>query len=125
VGDRYLQGLFMAGALALIRYVRIHGTHNALRGSAPDQKHAFDNALAQMVVLIGADGQGRTLQVIGRACRVNEIASDIRRDAKVGRANSTFAALVGASAMCSRHTGAPAGSTGSALRIIFLPMCHF
>jgi hypothetical protein len=38
---------------------------------------------------VGDDGQGRALQGAGRACGVNEIAPDIRRDVKVGRANST------------------------------------
>ena len=38
---------------------------------------------------LGHDGQGRTLQGARRACGVNQIASDIRRDVKVGRANST------------------------------------
>ena len=38
---------------------------------------------------LGHDGQGRTLQGTRRACGVNEIAPDIRRDGKVGRANST------------------------------------
>jgi hypothetical protein len=38
---------------------------------------------------VGDDGQGRALQGTGRACGVNEIAPDIRRDVKVGRANST------------------------------------
>ena len=38
---------------------------------------------------LGDDGQGRALQGARRACGVNEIASDIRRDVKVGRANST------------------------------------
>jgi hypothetical protein len=34
-------------------------------------------------------GQGRALQATRRACGVNEIAPDTRRDVKVGRANST------------------------------------
>jgi|SRR5262249_7756854 len=38
---------------------------------------------------VGHDGQGRALQGTGRTCGVNEIASDIRRDVKVGRVNST------------------------------------
>jgi hypothetical protein len=38
---------------------------------------------------LGDDGQGRALQGTRRACGMNEIASDIRRDVKVGRANST------------------------------------
>jgi transposase len=27
-GDRYLRGLFVAGALAVIRYAKLHGTHD-------------------------------------------------------------------------------------------------
>jgi hypothetical protein len=38
---------------------------------------------------VGADGQGRALQETHRAGGVNEIAPDLRRDVKVGRANST------------------------------------
>jgi hypothetical protein len=38
---------------------------------------------------LGHDGQGRALQATRRTCAVNEIAPDIRRDVKVGRANST------------------------------------
>jgi hypothetical protein len=38
---------------------------------------------------LGDDGQGRALQGTRRACGMNEIASDIPRDVKVGRANST------------------------------------
>ena len=30
-GDRYLRGLFVAGALAVIRYAKIHGTTSAKR----------------------------------------------------------------------------------------------
>ena len=38
---------------------------------------------------LGHDGQGRALQGTRRASGVNEIAPNIRRDVKVGRANST------------------------------------
>ena len=34
---------------------------------------------------LGDDGQGRELQGTRRTCGVNEIASDIRRDVKVGK----------------------------------------
>jgi hypothetical protein len=37
--------------------------HNALRGSAAGQKHAFDNALAQVVVLI-AGSTGTALRAV-------------------------------------------------------------
>jgi transposase len=37
-GDRYLRSLFTAGALAVIRYAKIHGTgHRANVGAAADQ----------------------------------------------------------------------------------------
>ena len=41
-GDRYLRGLFVAGALAVIRYAKIHGTkhrpkQHSIAGAAPDQ----------------------------------------------------------------------------------------
>jgi transposase len=35
-GDRYLRSLFVAGALAVIRYVKIHGTGQCSRQSAPN-----------------------------------------------------------------------------------------
>jgi hypothetical protein len=38
---------------------------------------------------MGNDGQGRALQGARRACGINEIAPDNRRDVKVGRTNST------------------------------------
>ena len=38
---------------------------------------------------LGHDGQRRVLQGTRRPCGVNEVAPDIRRDGKVGRANST------------------------------------
>src|SRR5664280_1630349 len=67
-GDRYLRGLFVAGALAVIRYAKIHGTKHrpwltALLARRPTKVAAI--ALA------------------------NKIARDNRRDVKVGRANST------------------------------------
>src|SRR4051812_27576528 len=78
-GDRYLRGLFVAGALAVIRYAKIHGT-----------KHRpWLTALLARRSTKGHDGQGRAIQRTRRACGVNEIAPDIRRDVKVGRANST------------------------------------
>jgi len=78
-GDRYLRGLFVAGALAVIRYAKIHGT-----------KHRpWLTALLARLSTKGHDGQGRAIQRTRRACGVNEIAPDIRRDVKVGRANST------------------------------------
>ena len=92
-GDRYLRSLFMAGALAVIRYAKIHGTKHrpgsrlCWRGGRQDRRHRTrqqDGANG-----LGDDGQGRALQATRRACGVNEIAPDIWRDVKVGRANST------------------------------------
>ena len=93
-GDRYLRSLFMAGALAVIRYAKIHGTKRrpwltALLARRPTKVAAIAlaNKMARMVWV--DDGQRRALQGTRRACGVNEIASDIRRDVTVGRANST------------------------------------
>ena len=38
---------------------------------------------------LGVKAKSEPLQGTRRACGMNEIASDIRRDVKVGRANST------------------------------------
>jgi hypothetical protein len=43
---------------------------------------------------VGDDGQGRALQGTGRACGVNEIAPDMRRDVKVGGRTARNAELV-------------------------------
>jgi transposase len=92
-GDRYLRSLFVAGALAVIRYAKIHGTGHrpwltALLARRPTKVAAI--ALANKIALaLGHDGQGRALQTTRRACGVSEIAPDSRRDVKVGRANST------------------------------------
>ena len=55
-GDRYLRSLFMAGALAVIRYARIHGTRHrpwltALLARRPTKiaAIAFANKMARMV----------------------------------------------------------------------------
>jgi len=81
-GDRYLRGLFVAGALTVIRYAKIHGTNIAQGCGYCACQQARANGL-------GHDGQGRAIQGTRRACGVNEIAPDNRRDVKVGRANST------------------------------------
>ena len=92
-GDRYLRSLFMAGALAVIRYARIHGSRHrpwltALLARRPT-KVRHRTRQQDCADGLGHDDQGRTLQGAHRACGVNKIASDIRRDVKVGRANST------------------------------------
>src|SRR5580692_8115098 len=65
-GDRYLRGLFVAGALAVIRYAKIHGTKYrpwvaALLARRPTKVAA---------IALGHDGQGRALQGTRRACGV-------------------------------------------------------
>ena len=93
-GDRYLRSLFMAGALAVIRYAKIHGTRTSalahgIVGAAADQGRRHRACQQDRADGLGHDGQGRAIQGTRRACGVNEIAPDIRRDVKVGRANST------------------------------------
>ena len=54
-GDRYLRSLFMAGALAVIRYARIHGSRHrpwltaCWRGGRPRSAIALANKIARMV----------------------------------------------------------------------------
>ena len=93
-GDRYLRGLFVAGALAVIRYAKIHGTTHrpwltALLARRPTKVAAIAlaNKIARMVWAMMA--KGRAIQGTLRACAMNEIAPDNWRDVKVGRANST------------------------------------
>jgi transposase len=93
-GDRYLRGLFVAGALAVIRYAKIHGTKHrpwltALLARRPTKVAAIALANKDRANGLGHDGQRRAIQGTRRACAINEIAPDIRRDVKVGRANST------------------------------------
>jgi hypothetical protein len=63
-----------------VRPVRAaHGAagHIALRGSGPDQKHAFNDALVQVVVLIA----GSTGSALCAVCLPNlHITPDVRRD---------------------------------------------
>jgi transposase len=86
-GDRYLRSLFVAGALSVIRYAKIHGTGHrpwlaALLTRRPTKVAAIAlaNKIARMA--LGHDGQGRALQATRSACAVNEIAPDNRRDVK-------------------------------------------
>jgi transposase len=79
--------LFVAGALAVIRYAKIHGTKHrpwltALLARRPTKVAAIAlaNKLARMAWAMIATGE--------RYNRSNQIAP-IRRDVKVGRTNST------------------------------------
>ena len=92
-GDRYLRSLFVAGALSVIRYAKIHGTGHrpwltALLVRRPTKVAAIAlaNKIARMAWAMMAKGERYKHR---SACAVNEIAPDNRRDVKVGRANST------------------------------------
>ena len=66
-GDRCLRSLFVAGALAVIRYAKIHGTQHrpwltALFGAAPDQGRRHRACQQDCADGLGDDGQGRALQ---------------------------------------------------------------
>jgi transposase len=63
-GDRYLRGLFVAGALAVIRYAKLHGTHHrpwltALLARKPTKVAAIAlaNKLARMAWALMARGE--------------------------------------------------------------------
>ena len=63
-GDRYLRGLFVAGALAVIRYAKIHGTKHrpwltALLARRPTKiaAIALANKIARMVWAMMAKGE--------------------------------------------------------------------
>jgi hypothetical protein len=88
-----LRSLFVAGALAVIRYTKIHNTKRrpwltALLAWRQTKVAAIATANKISRMAWAHDGQGRALQATPYACTVNEIAPGNRRDAKVGRANS-------------------------------------
>jgi transposase len=63
-GDRYLRGLFVVGALAVIRYAKIHGTKHrpwltALLARRPTKVAAIAlaNKIARMVWAMMAEGE--------------------------------------------------------------------
>ena len=89
-GDRYLRSLFTTGALAVIRYAKIHGTKHRpwahrVADAATHQGRSHRARKQDRQDGVGDDGQGRTLQRTSRTRGVNEIAPTIRRDVKVGR----------------------------------------
>jgi transposase len=65
-GDRYLRSLFTAGALAVIRYAKIHGTGHTLAhrvvGAATHQGCCHRARQQTRQDGLGDDGQERTLQ---------------------------------------------------------------
>jgi transposase len=61
-GDRYLRGLFVAGALAVIRYAKIYGTKHrpwltALLARRPTKVAAIALAIARMAWAMMAKGE--------------------------------------------------------------------
>src|SRR6202521_5241948 len=62
---------------------------HGLAGEAADQGCRNSARQQDRANGLGHDGQGRAIQGTRRACAINEIALDNRRDVKVGRANST------------------------------------
>ena len=93
-GDRYLRGLFVAGALAVIRYAKIHGTKHwpwltALLARGRRRSPPSHSPIRSRRMVWAMLAKGERVQGTRRTCGVNEIAPDNRRDVKVGRANST------------------------------------
>jgi transposase len=93
-GDRYLRSLFTAGALAVIRcakdpWLPASALAYRIAGAPADQGCRHRARQQNRPNGLGNDGQGRALQGTRRTRGVNEIALEIRRDVKVGRANST------------------------------------
>ncbi|MEY9234071.1 transposase [Bradyrhizobium japonicum] len=70
-GDRYLRSLFTAGALAVIRYAKIHGT-----GHRPWLTRLYRTRQQTRPDGLGDDGQERTLQGTRRPRGVNEITRE-------------------------------------------------
>ena len=92
-GDRYLRSLFTTGALAVIRYAKIHGTRHrpwltALLTRRPTKVAAIAlaNKIARMAwaMMARANATKNPLRSQRERDRVGT-----RRDVKVGRANST------------------------------------
>ena len=93
-GDRYLRSLFTAGALAVIRYAKIHGTKHrpwltSLLARRPTKVPAIAlaNKIARMAWAMMAKGERYKEPATLAAWTGSRRAS--RRDVKVWRANST------------------------------------
>jgi transposase len=74
-GDRYLRSLFVAGALAVIRYAqdprhRASAMAHGVAGAAADQGRRDSACQQNCADGLGHDGQGRTLQTTRRTCAV-------------------------------------------------------
>ena len=85
-GDRYLRGLLVAGALAVIRYAEIHGTKHrpwltALLARRPTKVAAIAlaNKIARIVWAMMVKGEPSRNPSHSRR---NEIAPDSRRDVR-------------------------------------------
>jgi hypothetical protein len=95
-GDRYLRSLFTTGALAVIRYAKLHGTKprpwlTAVLARRPTEVAAIAlaNKIARMAWAMMAKGERDKEPVALR----REIAPSFRRDVMVGRANSTHSTM--------------------------------
>ena len=98
-GDRYPRSLFVIGALAVIRYAKIHGTKHR-----PWLTASLARKLAKVAAIslcqqdsangLGHDGQRRALQRTCRTCSVKEIVSGTLEGGRVvGVVAGLFAGL--------------------------------
>ena len=72
-----------------LEYFEIFWSSGGIAGAATNEGRCHRACQQDCADGLGHDGQGRALQGTRRTRGVNEIAPDIRRDVKVGRANST------------------------------------
>ncbi len=92
-GDRYLRSLFTVGALAVIRYAKIHGTKHrpwltALLARRPTKVAAIRSP-TRSPEWLGPSWLGANAIENPSHLRRERDRADFRRDVKVGRANST------------------------------------